>query len=444
MTKPTVTCCATPDAYCSRIDTLVDLDGVHVVAVVRSGAEVTLTIETPRERQGCRRCGVVALSHGRRTRLLRDVPCAGSAVLLRWRQRTWACPDDACPAGTFTEELSSLASPRAVLTTRAIWWAIGQLRREHATVEGLSRQLGVTWNTLWRVVEPRLAELAGDESRFDGVTTLGVDEHVWHHTPHRARDKGPTMLTGMVDLSRDQDGRTRARLLDLVPGRSGKVFGDWLAGRGGEFCAGVKVATLDPFRGYANAIDDHLNEATPALDAFHVVKLGGKALDEVRRRVQQTTLGRRGHAQDPLYRIRNILHRGQEHLTVRQGERLDECLSEGDPDDEVQVAWRCYQQLRTTYRAKDAAEGKALAEKILETFHTCPIPEIARLGKTLRRWREQFLGYFTTDRANNGGTEAINGIIELHRRIARGYRNRDHYRLRMLLVAGGLLLPPQL
>ena len=80
MTKPTVTCCATPDAYCSRIDTLVDLDGVHVVAVVRSGAEVTLTIETPRERQGCRRCGVVALSHGRRTRLLRDVPCAGSAV----------------------------------------------------------------------------------------------------------------------------------------------------------------------------------------------------------------------------------------------------------------------------------------------------------------------------------------------------------------------------
>ena len=123
---------------------------------------------------------------------------------------------------------------------------------------------------------------------------------------------------------------------------------------------------------------------------------------------------------------------------MRQGERLDECLSEGDPDDEVQVAWRCYQQLRTTYRAKDAAEGKALAEKILETFHTCPIPEIARLGKTLRRWREQFLGYFTTDRANNGGTEAINGIIELGRRTARGYRNPTNYHLRMLLIAGGL------
>ena len=44
----------------------------------------------------------------------------------------------------------------------------------------------------------------------------------------------------------------------------------------------------------------------------------------------------------------------------------------------------------------------------------------------------------TTGRANNGGTEAVNGIIELHRRLARGYRNRDNYRLRMLLAAGGL------
>ena len=48
------------------------------------------------------------------------------------------------------------------------------------------------------------------------------------------------------------------------------------------------------------------------------------------------------------------------------------------------------------------------------------------------------MAYFTTNRASNGPTEAINGIIELHRRLARGYRNRDNYRLRMLLATGGL------
>ena len=49
-------------------------------------------------------------------------------------------------------------------------------------------------------------------------------------------------------------------------------------------------------------------------------------------------------------------------------------------------------------------------------------------------------GYFTTGGANNGGTESINGLIELARRVARGFRDPDNYRLRMLLIGGGLRL----
>jgi len=76
---------------------------------------------------------------------------------------------------------------------------------------------------------------------------------------------------------------------------------------------------------------------------------------------------------------------------------------------------------------------------VLASYVSCPIPEVARLGRTLKQWRTEFLGYFDTSGANNGGTEAINGLIELHRRIARGFRNRENCRLRMLLIGGGLL-----
>ena len=48
-------------------------------------------------------------------------------------------------------------------------------------------------------------------------------------------------------------------------------------------------------------------DATSVLDAFHIVKLAGDALDEVRRRVQQDTLGHRGRKGDPLYLVRNLL-----------------------------------------------------------------------------------------------------------------------------------------
>ena len=62
-----------------------------------------------------------------------------------------------------------------------------------------------------------------------------------------------------------------------------------------------------PSRDSKNAVDDQLQDATSVLDAFHIVKLAGDAPGEVRRRVQQDTLGHRGRKGDPLYQIRNLL-----------------------------------------------------------------------------------------------------------------------------------------
>ena len=50
--------------------------------------------------------------------------------------------------------------------------------------------------------------------------------------------------------------------------------------------------------------------AVRVLDAFLVVRLGQAAVDGIRRRGHQETLGRRGHREDPLYRGRQLLRRG--------------------------------------------------------------------------------------------------------------------------------------
>ncbi len=253
----------------------------------------------------------------------------------------------------------------------------------------------------------------------------------------RRAPPGPT-IRRKVDLTRDQDGRVHARLLDLVPGRSGQAYRSWLIERGETFRAGVKIATLDPFHGYKNAIDDQLEDAVAVLDAFHVVKLAGAVVDDVRRRVQQETTGHRGRRDDPLYRIRNILRAGEEHLTDRQRARLRAAFTARTEHVEVEVAYRCAQQVRACFHQDSHAAGRHLAEQVLTSLPTCPIPEDARLGRMLKQWRAAFLGYFDTGGASNGGTEAVNGLIELHRRIARGFGNRSNYRLRMLLIAGGL------
>jgi transposase len=128
-------------------------------------------------------------------------------------------------------------------------------------------------------------------------------------------------------------------------------------------------------------------------------------------------------------------------LTDRQQARLAAAIEADDRHVEVFVAWQCAQQLRQVYHAANPAQGRRLATKIIDSFPSCPIPEISRLGRTLKRWRAAFLAYFDTAGANNGGTEAINGLIELHRRIAHGFQNRENYRLRMLLIGGGLTSP---
>ena len=45
----------------------------------------------------------------------------------------------------------------------------------------MARQLGVRWRTVWSAIKPILAAAADDESRFAGVSTLGVDEHIVRH-----------------------------------------------------------------------------------------------------------------------------------------------------------------------------------------------------------------------------------------------------------------------
>jgi transposase len=449
VSEPTACARARSDScYCSRCDLLVGLDGFHVVEVAehdgKRGPWLRVVVESPLRLEACRSCGVVAHSHGRRAVRLVDTPSFGRPVELVWCKRTWRCAEPACEVGVFTEQHDDLARPRALLTTRACWWAIGQLRREHASVQGLARQLGTSWRTVWSSVQPLLDALAADESRFEDVTTLGVDEHVWHHVstkPVEDGGRGPKELTGMVDLTRDAKGRVRARLLDLVPGRSGAAYAEWLQARNEQFRTGVKVATLDPFHGYKNAIDDQLEDAVAVLDAFHVIKLGTDAVDQCRRRVQQATHGHRGRKGDPLYGIRMILRCGRERLTDKQKQRLEEAIAVDERHDEVHVAWQCAQQLRAAYTAESLVEGRRIADKVLASFPTCPIPEIRRLGRTLKQWRAAFLAYFDTSRASNGGTEAINGLIELHRRIARGFRNRNNYRLRMLLIGGALDQP---
>lgn len=103
---------------------------------------------------------------------------------------------------------------------------------------------------------------------------------------------------------------------------------------------------------------------------------------------------------------------------------------------EVEVAGQGDQRLRSIY-GSERSQGRAAALHLLEAQPNCPIPEVARPGRSLRHWREHLLAYFQTNGLSNVGTEAIDLLIETTRRLGHGFRNLHNYRLRILLNASG-------
>jgi transposase len=215
----------------------------------------------------------------------------------------------------------------------------------------------------------------------------------------------------------------------------------WLAARDQGFRDRVEIVAMDGFGGYKNAANEALPQAVTVMDPFHVVALAGHKLDLCRQRVQQDTTGHRGRSGDPLYRVRRTLRTRLGLLTDRQRTLL-EAVFAADEHVAVEVTWWAYQQIIGAYADEDRQRGKALLTRVNDTLRAAipaGLEELATLGRTLHRRRDDVLAYFT-HRASNGPTETINGRLEALRRNALGFRNLINYRIRSLLHCGALAL----
>lgn len=380
----------------------------------------------------CRRCGEQGAPRDSVTRELAHEPLGWRPTTLLVTVRRYRC---AGCAHVWRQDISKAAEPRAKLSRRALQWALQALVCQHLSVARVAEGLAVSWNTANNAV---LAEgqriLIADPARFDGVRVIGVDEHVWRHTR-----RGDKYVTVIIDLTPIRDKTGPARLLDMVEGRSKAAFKQWLADRPQAWRDAVEVVAMDGFTGFKTAVAEELPSAVTVMDPFHVVRLGGDALDECRRRVQVNTCGHRGRKADPLYAARRTLHTGADLLTDKQKTRL-QTLFKADEHVEVEATWGIYQRMIAAYREPDRARGRTLMHQLIDSIAKgvpTALTEVAKLGRTLAKRAADILAYFDRTGTSNGPTEAINGRLEHLRGSALGFRNLTNYIARSLLESGG-------
>src|SRR5271156_1921131 len=119
----------------------------------------------------------------------------------------------------------------------------------------------------------------------------------------------------------------------------------------------IRVVATDLAESYRSGTSPHLDHAIRVADPFHVVRVGNRCVDKVRRRVQNETLGHRGRKADPLFRIRKLLLRADEHLDERGRDKMLAGLRFGDPHDEVLGAWLAKEAVRSIYLTDDVDEA---------------------------------------------------------------------------------------
>ena len=230
------------------------------------------------------------------------------------------------------------------MSDRAGRWVTEQVGRYARSVNEIAVELGCDWHTVNdTVIAYGTALVDDDPDRFGTVEALGLDEVLFARigTWHRQE-----FSTQIVDVGVGQ-------LLDVVPGRSSVEPMVWLAKQGKPWRDQVRFATLDLSGPYRKVFTVMVPDAIQVADPFHVVKLANTKLDECRRRVQNETMGHRGHKTDPLYRCRRLLTKAEERLDDKGRDKLMGLLKAGDPKGDVATVWKAKEAVRELYAHRD-------------------------------------------------------------------------------------------
>ena len=211
--------------------------GLEVLGQRVGDDRTVLACKVVGEDRWCRQCGGEGVVRDTVVRRLAHVPYGWHPTMLHVSVRRYRC--ETC-AHVWRQDMSAAADPRVKLSRAAVRWALVGLVVHHLTVARVADVLAVSWNTANTAI---LGEgqrlLINDPARCEGVRVIGVDEHVWRHTPY-----GDKYVTVILDLTPIRDRRGPSRLLDMIPGRSKRVFKTWLASQPDTWRERIEIVAM--------------------------------------------------------------------------------------------------------------------------------------------------------------------------------------------------------
>jgi transposase len=389
--------------------------GASVVDVSFGVEGVIVSVRLRRRRRVCSRCGQTGRQleiHDRRVKRWRHLDLGANRCVIECELRRLRCRDCgvhleavpwARPGSQHTRDLEDVVA-----------WLAQQMAK--TPIAGMLR---ISWDTVGRIVARVVAE-GLDERRLEGLVAVGVDEISYR--------RGQRYLTSVVD-------HRAGAIVWCAPGRNAatlQAFFDEL----GDRKRSIRAVSIDMSGGYEKAIRDNVPGAEVCFDPFHVVRLGQRAVDQVRR--DEWNAHERSHTAKGRWikGTRWSLLKAPEKQSVPQLALLGEV---SQANKALYRAFLLKEELRLLYQLDDPRLAPAHLDAWLAWASRSRLAPFIRLARTIRRHRTGILAAIRLG-LSNGRLEGLNSRIRLISHRSFGFHSAAPLIALVYLCCSGIVI----
>jgi transposase len=288
-----------------------------------------------------------------------------------------------------------------------------------ASVSQACTLLGIGWDTAQEIMR-RAVQRGLERRQLDRLKYLGMDEKSFR--------RGQSYITLLTDLE-------ESRVLDVVEERTAEAAGQLWDTLSPEQKQGVEAVAVDMWAPFIQTIQTQVPEADIVHDKFHVSSYLGEAVDKVRRQEHKELLAQgdetlKGTRQLWLYNPQNFSPEQAEEFSALKDLQL-----------KVARAWAAKELFSKFWEYQEEGWARRFFKDWFGWVSRSRLKPVVEVAQMLKRHLDNLLTYLK-HHITNAVTEGLNSKIQSLKSAARGFRNFQNYRIRILFFCGKLNLYP--
>jgi transposase len=312
------------------------------------------------------------------------------------------------------------AEPGSRWTLRFEAFALEVLRMASSLEEG-RKFLRLNWETASRIMK-RGVDRGIERRCLEDLTCLGFDE--------KSFLRGQSYVTVMSDV-------TGGRVLEVEPKRTKEAAQKLIETLPAKQQKEIKAVAMDRSGPYLSAVGESLPGAIVVHDPFHLAADLNKAVDKIRR-VEHKELTSQGDQT-----LKGTKYDWLRGFDTMEGPKLSSFENLLRRTLRTARAWEHKEMFKGVYEQNSKDEARLYFARWYGRAMRSRLDPVKAVARSFTGSLERILNWYDYP-ISNAAAEGLNSIIQAIKTAARGFRNVENYRIRILFRCGKLSMRPDL